>query len=453
MGSRKGHTIHSEARNIVSRVIKKCDEEAMQGQLTHLLRQSTKRASYYTGVSEKTISRIRKETIESGGRQLSSPGKKRPRRPDKKFHCSEENKMIIRNIIYEFYVENKTVPPAEKLLDAIRERIDFPWKTHSLYKLLKNMGFKYVNSHLLIEKPSIVGWRSKYLKAVQYHRTQNKNIIYVGEMWVDNRLNFSKCWRTEEFLGVLQSKCSHRLIIVHAGGKGGFLNGADLVFKSPTTNGDYHGQINAVNFEKWIREKLLPNVPPNSVIVMENTPYHGVESNKPPSKYSTKKDMIQWLAENNIPYIKTMRKHELSTLVQQHKKSEKTYQIDELIKLHGHKVLRLPPYMCVLNPIELAWAEVKQKIREKNTTSTLSIDDLEIFVRQVIQEVTPVGWENFCAHVEKIEQEFWKKDGLLEDVMDNLTMELQSSGSDDWDKSDDSTSSDESYDSTSSEDL
>ena len=348
MGSRKGQTIHSEARNIVSRVIKRCDEEAVQGQLNHLLRQSTKRASDYTGVSEKTISRIRKESIESGGRQLSSPGKKRPRRPDKKFHCSEENKTIIRNIIYEFYVENKTVPAAEKLLDAIRERIDFPWKTHSLYKLLKNMGFKYVNSHLLIEKPSIVGWRSKYLKAVQYHRTQNKNIIYVGEMWVDNRLNFSKCWRTEEFLGVLQSKTSYRLIIVHAGGKGGFLNGTDLIFKSPTTNNDYHGQMNAVDFEKWIREKLLPNVPPNSVIVMENTPYHGVELNKPPSKYSTKKDMIQWLAENNIPCTKTMRKHELLTLVQQHKKPEKTYQIDELIKLHGHEVLRLPAlHVCV----------------------------------------------------------------------------------------------------------
>ena len=108
--------------------------------------------------------------------------------------------------------------------------------------------------------------------------------------------------------------------------------------------------------------------------------------------------------------------------------------------------------MCVLNPIELAWAEVKQKIRE-NTNTTLSIGDLEIFVRRVIQKVTPVGWENFCAHVEKIEQEFWKKDGLLEDVMDNLTMELQSSGSDDWDDSDDSSYSDESGDSTSSGDL
>ena len=448
MGSRNsGRTIHSEARNIVSRVIKKCDEEAKQGQLIHLLRQSTKRASDYAGVSEKTITRIRKESIESGGRQLSSPGKKRPRRPEKKFHCSEENRTIIRNIIYEFYVENETVPPAEKLLDAIRERIDFPWRTDTLYKLLKNMGFKYVYSNsrnkILIEKPSIVTWRSKYLKAVQYYRTLNKNIIYVGEMWVDNSLHFSKCWRTEEFLGVLQNKSSHRLVIVHAGGKDGFLNSAGLFFKSPTTNGDYYGQMNAVNFEKWIREKLLPNVPPNSVIVMEDIPYHGVESNKPPSKYSTRKDMIQWLAGNNVPYTKTMRRHELSTLVQQHKKSEKTYQIDELIKLHGHEALRLPPHMCVLNPIELAWAEVKQKIRENNTTSTLSIGDLEILVKQVIQEVTPVGWENFCAHVEKIEQEYWKKDGLLEDVMDNLTMKLQSSGSDDSDESDDSTSSED----------
>ena len=449
MDSRKqGKTIHSEARNMVSRIIKKCDEEAKNGQLLHLLQQANIRAADYAGVSVRTISRIRKETTESGEKQLSSPGKKRPRRIGKKFHCSEENRTIIRNIIYEFYIENKIVPPAAKLLDAIRERIDFPWTRHTLYRLLKSMGFKYMKSNsikkILIEKPNIVRLRSKYLKAVQYYRAQKKNIIYIGEMWADGSLCFSKGWQNEDLLEVLENKSSpHRLIIVHAGGKNGFINGAGLIFKSQTTSGDYHGQMNALNFEKWITEKLLPNIPPNSVIVMENTPYHGVQLNKPPSKYSMRKEMIEWLTENNIPYAETMRKHELSKLVQQHKRSGKIYKIDEIIKVHGHDVLRLPPYMCELNPIELAWVKVKRKIREKNTTLTLSSSDLEIFIQQAIQEVTPVGWENFCVHVEKIEEEYWKKDGLLEDFMENLRLELESSESDDSDDDDSDNSASE----------
>lgn len=101
---KKGQTIHSEARNIVSRIIQKCDEEAKKGQLVHMLRQSTKRAAYYTGMSESTIVRIRKENLQllPGTENLSSPGKKRPRNIEKVFHCSEEDRTIIRNIIYEF---------------------------------------------------------------------------------------------------------------------------------------------------------------------------------------------------------------------------------------------------------------------------------------------------------------------------------------------------------------
>ena len=30
--------------------------------------------------------------------------------------------------------------------------------------------------------------------------------------------------------------------------------------------------------------------------------------------------------------------------------------------------------------------------------------------------VTPTMWEKFCAHTEKVEEMYWKKDGLIEDV-------------------------------------
>lgn len=88
-----------------------------------------------------------------------------------------------------------------------------------------------------------------------------------------------------------------RLIVVHAGSKDGFVNNAGLVFKAGQSSGDYHGQMNRENFTKWLDEKLLPNIPPNSVIVLDNAPYHSVVDDKVPTKSSLKKDIVEWLTK------------------------------------------------------------------------------------------------------------------------------------------------------------
>ena len=47
-----------------------------------------------------------------------------------------------------------------------------------------------------------------------------------------------------------------------------------------SASGDYHGQMNHENFEKWLKEMFLPNIPSNSIIVMDNSPYHSVLAKK-----------------------------------------------------------------------------------------------------------------------------------------------------------------------------
>jgi len=86
-----------------------------------------------------------------------------------------------------------------------------------------------------------------------------------------------------------------RLIIVGAGSEHGFVPNSTLIFKAGQCTGDYHGQMNRDNFIKWLQEKLLPNIPKNSVIVFDNAPYHSVQEDKIPTKSSLKKDMITWL--------------------------------------------------------------------------------------------------------------------------------------------------------------
>ena len=64
-------------------------------------------------------------------------------------------------------------------------------------------------------------------------------------------------------------------------------------------------------------------------------------------------------------------KRELYTIIKASNVSPK-YSVDETAKAAGHEVVRLPPYHCELNSIELAWSQVKWFIKENNTLFTLS---------------------------------------------------------------------------------
>lgn len=86
-----------------------------------------------------------------------------------------------------------------------------------------------------------------------------------------------------------------RLVIVHAGSKNGFVPNACLIFKAGQVSGDYHGQMNSENFVKWLEQKLLPNIPPESVLILDNASYHSVQEDKVPTKSALKQDMIDWL--------------------------------------------------------------------------------------------------------------------------------------------------------------
>ena len=71
------------------------------------------------------------------------------------------------------------------------------------------------------------------------------------------------------------------------------------------------------------------------------------------------------MEENKIPFSVDMKKDWIFELIHRFKLAKKMH-IDRLIAAHGHTALRLPLYMCELNPIELAWAELKRYMRGYN---------------------------------------------------------------------------------------
>ena len=60
------------------------------------------------------------------------------------------------------------------------------------------------------------------------------------------------------------------------------------------------------------------------------------------------------------------------------KNIEKQYVIDSMAEKGGYSVLRLPVYHCILNPIEMAWNQLRYHVRHLNvyTSNPSKVVDL-----------------------------------------------------------------------------
>jgi hypothetical protein len=76
------------------------------------------------------------------------------------------------------------------------------------------------------------------------------------------------------------SRCKLTFIMLHVGGINDFVHNAKSVYKAWSATGDYHGQMNSADSEKWVIEKLVSSLPPHAIIVLNNAPYHCIQTNK-----------------------------------------------------------------------------------------------------------------------------------------------------------------------------
>ncbi len=140
-----------------------------------------------------------------------------------------------------------------------------------------------------------------------------------------------------------------RVSIIHCMSKNGLLNNSELILINKEINSDI--------FEQWLKS-ILSLLSPNSVVVLDNASTHSRQYNKPPTQCSTVKTIKNWLT-NKINFNINAKKQELLNIVKENT-FNKNYPVDEIIRSFGHIPLRLPPYHCDLNPIELVWAQLKK---------------------------------------------------------------------------------------------
>lgn len=206
-----------------------------------------------------------------------------------------------------------------------------------------------------------------------------------------------------------------RLIICHIGSDTGFVPDALWAFESKKT-GDYHEEMDGKSFETWFSQ-IVQNLEENCVIVLDNAPYHSRKSEKIPTT-ATRKALIQeWLRSKSIPFEDDMVKAELLRVVNEHKKKYVKYVIDEIAKAHNRIVLRLPPYHCELNPIELIWADIKTYVAKKN--STFKFSDVKIFFNEAVLSITAEKWKHCVEHVkDKVEVKMLELDHIIDEQVD-----------------------------------
>jgi hypothetical protein len=222
--------------------------------------------------------------------------------------CLNHNLILeMKNVIYNMY-KDKEVPT----VDAIKKKLvakGFPvnYSNETLRKILHKIGFtfKKLNKRCAImETPRLLTWRTEYIPTIQKNRAENRKIVFLDETWFDTHDVITRGWVEDA------SKCKldtppcrgKRIIILNAGNENGWVPGCLLLSAKniKDSSADYHCDMDHTLFENWFTNTLIPNLPENSVIVLDNASYHPRQINKLPTKSSRKGDIQKFMEANNL---------------------------------------------------------------------------------------------------------------------------------------------------------
>ncbi|KAG8175752.1 hypothetical protein JTE90_029237 [Oedothorax gibbosus] len=331
------------------------------------------------------------------------------------------------------FFKSNEIPTALKVTNKVNEDPELPnVSRRTINRLLHDLGFEFRKRNrqsILIEREDIQVWRRKYLRDIKNYRSKGKAIYYLDETWINFGHTKSKVWQDktvktpkQAFLEGLStglkapSGKGSRLINTHAGSEKGFVSEAKEVFKAKKDSGDYHSEMNGPHFEEWFEKKLLPNLD-NSVIVMDNAPYHSVLKEEIPNTSTKKANIQSWLTSKQISWTPDMIKAELLELVALVRDKYTKYQIDELRQVLDIQFCACP-HTIELNPIELVWSQVKGYVANKN--KTFKEEEVKRLTNEAIENVSADQWKRYIKHVINEEQQMWELDGLVDSQVDKL---------------------------------
>jgi len=286
----------------------------------------------------------------------------------------------------------------------------------TLWRALQRWGFEFgkgIRSAQLKESERVVIMRRQYLRIKRSNRDDKGQVdrpeVYLDESYINKNHSNDNTWYFEED-GIIIGKPTgkgDRLIIVDAITKDGWVPNARLIFKASKKTGDYHANMNWDNFSEWFQEKLLKNIPNNSLIIMDNAAYHNVLAEEAfPKKSHSVTRLREWLSNNQIPWTKDMLKSELFELCSRFA-TKPEFLIDTIARKYGHSILRTPPYHPELQPIETCWAIVKNHVAKYNDCTMKKV---RILIADGFAKVTAKTCQKLIKKVNEQEDTFWIED-------------------------------------------
>jgi len=271
------------------------------------------------------------------------------------------------------YIRSRNLKGQHVSVDLVRKHLaktnpDYNFQKTTLWRTLSRWGFTYGTGKrrsALKERDYVILARRRYLRQKRLNRRPDGSLIrpevYLDETFINKNHSNQFTWYFNED-GPDVNKPSgkgERLIVVNAITRDGWVNNAQLVFKAKKRTGDYHGQMDWGNFSRWFTEQLLPNIPENSIIIMDNASYHNTtEESTFPRSNAHKENLCKWLDDKGIPWGEDLLKAELYALCKLFK-PKLEYKIDKIAEAAGHFILRTPQYHPELQPIEMCWGVMK----------------------------------------------------------------------------------------------
>ena len=127
--------------------------------------------------------------------------------------------------------------------------------------------------------------------------------------------------------------------------------------------------------------------------------------------------------KRNITFPDKALRAELWTLVKSEREKFPDKVKETVAKEYVHKILRLPPYHCELNSIELAWAAEKNYVAGEN--KDMSLDSVEKLFRKKREELPEDFWRKCVEHLKKLEENYWESDRSQDNKVEQLIIKLK----------------------------
>ncbi|XP_023934886.2 uncharacterized protein LOC112043604 isoform X1 [Bicyclus anynana] len=396
-------SVDQQVISIVKTVLERCKKEKSNNLLQVPLEDCYERVSFYTGLPKMFIYHVVDDN------------------PYTEDNFDDDHHVILMKCINEFLIEQKNLKIPNLHLEFLRSSKQFNADKKYTPDLktfeskIYSLGYTYKKNLkgpplILIENAKNRFERFKYLTKIKNYREMGRQIYYVDEKNIVTHLPFKSPSETHN---ASKKEC---MIFFHLISKDGYENGIYIAQDKDTSLEDI--------FKKWMFDIVLHSIKPGSVIVMANNFIHGLQPAKSITRYHSKKRMLQWLKENDIPCDSSMNKPTLYELIERCTINNKDYDIDRVFKVHGHQVLRLPVNFPSLSPTYFLWKFVNMNrylLNDPTVKQTNPEKCLESLRNRLLNYIMNIDqeWSSFYYQTCTMEYRILTVDSLTEELLEN----------------------------------